>query len=374
MKKNNSKNIFSSEISYPSQLDVCFGEKCNLDCDYCFVKKTSKKVLNIKTIKNAVYTFFKLPGKNKTITFTTSEPFLYPDLFKNSVIYANLEAQKYKINLNIIATTNGILFNDKMQKFISDLGENFTLNFSIDGSKESHNAHRKIKGKSTKTSFDLAWENIAKFKRKKGIMRVILTVTTSELLVLRKNLDFLKNNSFSHVDIFPQMFYLWKDDDIKILKEIIKEIIRDNNKTGKIDIRILNRLWGASRYSKILLGSDGNFYAFEWVLPLKESQRKSFIIGSSKNINIEKRKNILELLFEKTAKTINYRCNFCEYKSFCSNPLPLYLWSIYNKKNFTEYFNSFCNLAKVMIGVSKEIKNKNDVDGEKWKKYERERK
>lgn len=58
---------------YPSQLEICLTENCNMDCDYCFVNKTSKKTLTAEKAKKVIDLFFCFPNKKNTVTFSTSE-------------------------------------------------------------------------------------------------------------------------------------------------------------------------------------------------------------------------------------------------------------------------------------------------------------
>lgn len=371
MKDLNKENIFNNEISFPSQMDICFSEKCNLDCDYCFVNKTSEEELDYETIEKAINTFYELPGNDKTITFTTSEPFIYPDLFISAVNYIFKQAEKKGINISVVATTNGVAFDKKMQDFVSKMDERFTINFSLDGDAKSHNAHRKTKTKGAKNSFDLAWDNFRSFslnKERKCSMRVISTISPSEVEFLEDNVDFMIGNNFPYIDLFPQMLTLWSEDDIKKLKKGLADVIEKYNENNAINFRLLNRLWGSSHYAKILLGADGNFYFFEWVLPLKEVDRKGFIIGNAGKIDLKKRKKLFELLFLKFIKAVSDKCRKCEHGHICANPLPLYLWSVYNGKKFSEHFENFCKIADVMIVSSKAIKNKNKLDDKKCQK------
>lgn len=353
-------------------MDICFSEKCNLDCDYCFVNKTSESVLDYKTIEKAIDTFYELSGNDKTITFTTSEPFIYPDLFVSSVNYIFKRAAEKGINISVVATTNGVAFDKKMQDFVSKMDERFTINFSLDGGAKSHGAHRKTRGGDGVNSFDLAWKNFKNFslnKKRKCSMRVISTISPSEVGHLEENVNFMTSNNFPYIDLFPQMLTLWSEVDVRKLKKRLGVVIKKYNDNDKINFRLLNRLWGSSHYAKILLGADGNFYFFEWVLPLKEEDRKGFIIGDAGKIDLEKRKKLFDLLFLKLTKAVDDKCQTCEYGYICANPLPLYLWSVYNGKNFLEYFKNFCKIADVMIGSSKIIKNKNKLDDKKCQKH-----
>ncbi len=361
------KSINSKGVSfYPRQIDICFSEKCNLDCDYCFVNKTSDKVLDIKKIKSAIDIFLDFPGKNKTITFTTSEPFINPRLFRDSIKYIFQEVKKKNINILVIATTNGILFNREMQEFIKRLDDRFILNFSLDGKEDSHNAHRKIKN-SQSNYFELAIKNFSNFSRKNGYVRIISTIASDQVNFLLTNTEFIIKQGFSYIDLFPQLFKIWSKKERDVLESSLNSIVdKINKKEVKLDLRILNRLWVSTDYAKIMLGADGKFYLFEWVLPLKEKHRKLFQIGDYRHINLAKRKKLFELLFNQISKVNKSKCSTCEYNAFCSDPLPLYLWSLYNKYDFLTYFKNFCQISKIMIRISNRIKIKNRTDKSKW--------
>ncbi len=354
----------------PTQLDICFSEKCNLNCDYCFVNKTSTDILDFETISSAVNTFFALAGENKTITFTTSESFLYPILFKKSVKYIYNEAARRKINVQVVATTNGVLFDEKMRKFVSMLDEDkFTLNFSLDGKARSHDAHRKVRGDSAQSSFNKAIANFNAYD-KKHLVRIITTITPSEVAFLEENMEFILSQGFNSVDLFPQMFAIWNQQEQILLKENLSRIITNLNggKWQGKNLRLLNRLWGTSPYAKILLGSDGAFYLFEWILPLKYEDRAIYKIGDLNNLNMDKRGAMFDFLFEKARQKNGEKCCSCKFNKFCANPLPLYLWATHNRMDFHLYFKNFCQLSHIMINSSGLLENKNILDKIEWSK------
>jgi sulfatase maturation enzyme AslB (radical SAM superfamily) len=349
----------------PAQLEICFSEKCNLDCDYCFVTKTSPYILTITKLKKAVDIFLSMSQTEKTVTFNTSEPFLHPELFIESINYIFKKADELKVKLKIVVTTNGIFFDSRMQQFVASLDERFTLNLSLDGERDSHDAHRKIVGGGS--SFEKGMINFEKFAEKENV-RVISTIAPDVAKYVGRNINFIFGKKFNKIDIFPQLFKLWSEDNLKELAvEMTKLINRVNLDKGNRDLRLLNRLWGATDYASILLGSDGKFYLFEWVLSLKYEKRTPYLIGDVNKINLEKRQALFGLLFEIVKQKTNNKCATCEQCSFCSNPIPLYLWCLDNKQDFGVYFENFCKLARVMIKLSEKLKNKNKLDLKKWK-------
>lgn len=363
------ENVFIDQILKPSQIDICFSEKCNLNCDYCFVNKTSEHELTFEQVKKALDQFFLLPNKEKTVTFTTSEPFLHPELFKNSVEYAFKKAKSENVDIKVIATTNGVLFNKKMRDFVGTLDDDrFTLNFSLDGDMVTHDAHRKFNGNGGASSFEKAIANFKEYEKRDRV-RVITTITPAEVKHLKENVQFILGQGFKNIDLFPQMLTLWPQKNLRELQGQLAEVVKMFNKKKGVNVRLLNRLWGVTHYAKILLGSDGMFYLFEWILPLEYSQRKSYQIGSEKTLHMEKRRALFMLLFENIKKKIGGKCEKCTYKTFCANPLPLYLWCLHNKKDFNVYYSNFCSIAKTMIQMSKLVKDKNLSDSHKWEKH-----
>lgn len=360
-------DMSKKRISLPTQMEICFGEKCNLDCDYCFVNKTSQHVLSLKKIKKAVDIFLNMSKTAKTITFNSSEPFLYPELFVETVKYIFGQADKLKFEVRIVATSNGVLLNDEMRKFINGLDKRFTLNLSLDGERDCHDAHRKLNSKTEKSSFDRAIGNFEKFSRKDNV-RIITTIAPDMSSRVRENMNFIFEKKFKNIDIFPQLLTIWKADELgKFQSEMAEFIDNYNSIDSKMDVRLLNRLWGATDYAGILLGSDGKFYMFEWVLPLEYSKRSAYVIGDTeKGVSLAKRQALLETLFDMVKKSNNGKCSKCVNNSFCSNPIPLYLWCLHSGKNFEAYFENFCQLAGIVISLSEKLKNKNDLDLIRW--------
>lgn len=356
--------------TYPSQMDICFSEKCNLNCQYCFVKKTNPYNLDFLFVKKAVDIFLSFPGEEKTITFTTGEPLLNKKLFKRSIDYILRESKKRKINLYLVATTNGTLMDEDMLEFFNErLGNNFVLNISLDGNKKSNDAYRKFKFFPNKSIFDSTWKYFQMLPKEK--VRVIFTITPSETLRLKENVKFLLENGFKNIDLFPQMLTLWPKNKLKELFNGIYWAVTWFNKNQKgYNLRLLNRLWGSSHYEEILFASDANFYLFEWVLPLPHNARKKYIIGDADNgVNFFKRQVLFDQLFNKIKKKSKYKCLKCEYQVFCANPIPLYLWCSYYKKDFNKYLDNFCQISRNFINLSKKLNVKSETDKEKWIKY-----
>jgi|GEM_PF-2563740 len=360
-------------IKYPSQLDISFTEQCNQDCDYCWADKSAKTRLDYNAIKKAIDIFCGLPLREKTVTFTTNEPLLDAALYKKTVNYL-LSKRNPDNSIRIITTTNGILLTKPVRDFIVErLNDNFWLNISLDGLRQSHDAHRKLRGKPGISAFDISWKHFSRLPRDK--VRVISTITPSEIGSFRQNMDFILDSGFRNLDVFAQMYTLWSEPDLAALERGLRYLVARFNKNPeeRNNLRLLNRLWGDTHYAKVLFGSDAKFYLFEWVLAIPYLRRRKFIIGDIlSGIDFDKRIALFDELFYSASKYNSpMPCKGCEYNTFCSYPLPLFLWCTYQKRDFSRYFMNFCSIAKIFIRFSLEVAPpvKNESDSIKLNKY-----
>lgn len=362
--------LMNSQIQLcPSQLEITFSEDCNQRCDYCWVHKSCFKKLKFSAAKKGIDIFLDLPLKERTITFTTSEPLLYPELYKKILDYILSKNNSGKIN--IITTTNGLNLNGDIKSYIIKVLNkytNFRLNISLDGNKKSHDAHRKLARLKNGSAFDISWDNFKDLPRDK--VRVIFTVTPEEVDFFEDNIGFIINNGFVNIDIFPQVFTTWPKNKLKALAVKLSRFIENINMdiVKASNLRVLNRLWGTSHYAKLLLAPDDNFYLFEWVEALPYPKRKSYIVGNvKKGIELNKRADFFNVLFREATVKSSGKCLKCNFKNICSLPLPLYIWSKYHKNDFNKNLSNFCNIADVFINLSEKIKNdkRNELDSKK---------
>ena len=348
---------------YPPQLEICLSEKCNLDCDYCFINKSCKGKLIFSSIQKGIEIFFNTSQKRKLVSFNSGEPLIHFNLLQKTIDCLIKKANNKNVHLDIILTTNGILLDKKKLKFLSSKKDKIILNLSLDGRKKSHDLHRKIRGEIQQSSFDIIWNNIRNIDNfSKKDIRVILTFTPKTLPYLLSNLKFLIKKGFVKFDFFPQMFVFWPDKKLKQLNEIFKEFtsfyISYLKKGGEfLDLYLLNRIYSSSCYNKLLLGSDGNFYLFDGILCLPISERKKYIIGNIKNgIDYKKRMVLFQQLFSEILKLTNNSCLKCDLQQLCACPVPIYLWSSVNKKNFNKLFQNFCQISRIYVTATNEIK------------------
>ena len=105
--------------------------RCNLNCDYCFVNSNScQKELTVDEIKEAI----NIIKPTRVIHLTGGEPFLR---FDDIVELANYAWTKVPV---IVVNTNGTIHDIDLTKLIPPEGRQCNLIVSLDGFKENHDA------------------------------------------------------------------------------------------------------------------------------------------------------------------------------------------------------------------------------------------
>ena len=128
---------------------------CQLRCDYCYLSHFYPEMIrkmDFPTAKKAVDTLFdwdiigKLPddlagSKKFKLGFFGGEPVLNFDVVKEVVAYIEGKTSHFKFSM----TTNGFGITPSIAQFLKE--HNFSLVFSLDGTQEDHDHHRKTAGK-----------------------------------------------------------------------------------------------------------------------------------------------------------------------------------------------------------------------------------
>lgn len=150
--KENVNNFLTGIVAFevPSSL------KCNLDCDYCYIREKWKKntYISIDDIKNII----KL-GIDNIINFNYKNNDEHAITSWGAEPLCNLDSLEFMIDeciknkLKFSMSTNGTIVNDRVKQLMHKLFANGLTNsiqVSLDGPAEIHNLHRKtISGKDT---------------------------------------------------------------------------------------------------------------------------------------------------------------------------------------------------------------------------------
>ncbi|MEF3280832.1 MAG: radical SAM protein [Elusimicrobiota bacterium] len=320
---------------------------CNIRCSYCYYWKERSEKLSQKKFDKALSIFLKI-SKNPRITFLGGEPTLDT---KALVSYIKKAREKIK-NIPITIFTNGTHLNKNLSKFIKE--ENINLVVSLDGDKDINDFSKKYFKKS---HYELAISNLKKFELI-PYSSVNMVVTRKNIKNLSRNIIHLKKIGFNSFGFNINYGELWKENDIKILKEQINRIFRDYAqliKRGEMYkfsniYEILYSLKGEKipYCSNLILMPDGNFYPCDKIISSDPKTIKKFILKG--NILSKRRK-----FFNKMRKK-----GLVDKQLFCKIGLYLYFKYILAikdselKKRFkiaTKMQNTFKNSMKKYIAL-----------------------
>lgn len=125
--------------SYIKALCLNIAHDCNLRCKYCFADegeyKGKREIMTPEIAKKAIDFVIKYSGprKNIEIDLFGGEPLMAIDTVKEAVLYGKTAGKEHGKNIRFTMTTNAMLLNEDIMKFIDENIGNIVL--SIDGRK-----------------------------------------------------------------------------------------------------------------------------------------------------------------------------------------------------------------------------------------------
>lgn len=131
-----------SEISY----QILTNLSCNLDCSYCYEKKSKKmnKFEDVKVFLDYVFNRDKNKYDYVMIDYIGGETFLSINLLNqvNEYVLENMGKYGFKGAKFAISTNGTLLKNDKVKEYLLKYKEGIYLGISIDGTKRAHDKFR----------------------------------------------------------------------------------------------------------------------------------------------------------------------------------------------------------------------------------------
>lgn len=217
---------------------------CNLKCKYCFAEEGEyhgkRELMSLEVGKKAIDFLIKASGKRKNleVDFFGGEPLMNFDVVKGIVEYARSIEKENNKNFRFTITTNGILLNDDIMKYINENMHNVVL--SIDGRKEVNDRMRPRAG--GQGSYDNIVPKFQKLAESRNQTDYYVRGTFT-----RHNLDFekdvlhLADLGFKQISVEPVVAdpsedYAIQEEDLPVIFEeyekLAKEIIK-RRKEGK---------------------------------------------------------------------------------------------------------------------------------------------
>jgi len=318
--------MFNKEIY---KIKLALTTNCNLDCQYCFVKKTGER-MPWEIARKSVDLLIDSPGKEKLLSMYGGEPFLEVPLIEQIVEYARLGAAKKNKKLTISIATNLTILNKKIISLIKE--NNIKITISIVGISRWHNKFRRFA--SGKGTHNIVLKNLKILssripEKNLGISFVVFPSTSGEILknfnAIRK-LTKIKNINFEIV----QEFEKWKEEDRANFADNYRQIILNLAEnilkgSGAYYVNAINWETAKGLLSEKYSGCCPFKYSLE-IYPsgemafspflLNRKNKEEFVVGGIEN---GIKKEYLNCVFDKNKSA----CAACErkyyedYKDFC---------------------------------------------------------
>lgn len=168
---------------------------CNLACSYCYIDDNAEKgIMNNATLENTILKPINYLKKNSSVSFIWhgGEPLLVGlDFYKDIISIQKNFKKEYNIRNSI--QSNGTLLTNELANFFQD--NNFTIGFSLDGTKNINNKTRLYYN--GLSSFDEALSGIKLAKDKNICGGVISIITKHNIDNLVEAYSFFKENSIN---------------------------------------------------------------------------------------------------------------------------------------------------------------------------------
>ena len=343
------------------------GNYCNLRCDYCFYNNSNqsdKTIMKLSTLSKFMEQFLSDYHRDHLqIIWHGGEPLLATISFFEQAV--KLQSQYPQYSFNNVVQTNGTLLNDNWIDFFKK--NNFDIGISLDGKKQSHDLHRKKRGRTG--TFDIILRNIELCKKRGLPVGIIQTITKDNIQNIEDDFYFIYNmlgqkkwninfyNNTSTVE-HQETLSLNNEDVEFIQKQIINFWLNMDDKEfsiGEIDdllSGVLNKRARGCSYN----GTCGeNYFCLNYDGDVYLCDRTSNVSSNSwGNIHM---KNIHDILSEakqlqktKSIKLLPSDCKVCKWVKVCNNGCSA-LRDASNK-----YI--FCNARKTSFQYLKDTVNK----------------
>ena len=289
--------------------------RCNLECPYCFVKKTNEDI-KWKVAKNAIDLLNKSPGKNKLLSIYGGEPLLRFSVIKKIVNYATATAKRNKKKLDISICSNLTLLQKTHLGFLRK--NDIKIICSLVGKKGFHDKVRIRKNKAGTHQLVLKKLHLLRAKIPKKNVGVSFCILPSNVAFMMDNFLYLLNLGFSYINFeIIRDYEPWQVKDMVIFyanyKKIILYMLANINKRNFIFVNYVNWEISRKRISENLSGSCPFNYSLE-AYPngdvafspflLNDKEKEKYIIA-----NLNKKKGFLfaNCIYSKTSEVCR-RC------------------------------------------------------------------
>lgn len=316
---------------------------CNLRCKYCFADTGEfhggRCLMSAETGKKAIDFVIKSSGarKNIEIDYFGGEPLMNFGVVREITEYAKTEGEKHGKNFRFTVTTNGILLNEDIKKYINENMSNVVL--SIDGTKETNDRMRyRVDGSGSYDSIVPKFQDLAESRNQdRYYVRGTFTAYNKDFA---KDVIHLADLGFKQTSVEPVVAP--ETEDYALTKEDIPVIFREYEKLteeyvkrykeGKgfnffhfmIDLDqgpcVVKRLSGCGAgHEYLAVAPNGDIYPCHQFVG-----NNDFLMGNVDSGTIDEK---IKSYFEKSNIYTKEKCKNCFAKFYCSGGCCANAWN-----------------------------------------------
>lgn len=316
---------------------------CNLRCKYCFADTGEfhggRCLMSAETGKKAIDFVIKSSGarKNIEIDYFGGEPLMNFGVVREITEYAKAEGEKHGKNFRFTVTTNGILLNEDIKKYINENMSNVVL--SIDGTKETNDRMRyRVDGSGSYDSIVPKFQDLAESRNQdRYYVRGTFTAYNKDFA---KDVIHLADLGFKQTSVEPVVapetedYALTKEDIPVIFREyekLTEEYIK-RYKEGKgfnffhfmIDLDqgpcVVKRLSGCGAgHEYLAVAPNGDIYPCHQFVG-----NNDFLMGNVDSGTIDEK---IKSYFERSNIYTKEKCKNCFAKFYCSGGCCANAWN-----------------------------------------------
>ncbi len=310
--------------------DLFVTEDCNHRCDYCFVKGKNPRPMPEDVARAAVDWLIEAAGKMAWVSmlFFGGEPLLEFELIRFLVDYSRGRAKAAGKEARFSMTTNGTLMTEGMARSLAE--QRITYLLSIDGSRETHDAHRRMLDGTS--SFEAVVSGLPMMKRHQPWQGSRVTLHPTTVHRLLEDVGFLYSRGINQFIIGPATGVDWTDDalaeyerqmllvaDLYLDKQRRKEPFRMTLYENDLEGRDIRNEWGCGAgRGRICISVTGELYGCAKILGV-DGLRDTHRLGDvwTGITNLCGRRELLN-----THPAARPACATCEFAADCTGGCP----------------------------------------------------
>ena len=289
-------------------------DDCCLKCSYCYQTHKGHNFMSKETAFEIVDLLFKMYDEDKEeaainhhtkgiiLDFIGGEPFMNVEVIAATMEYFLNKCYEqdhlWLTNCRASISSNGVMyFEPAVQDFLNKYGDFVSLNITIDGPKNVHDACRvDYDGNGSFERAMKAWEHWCK-RRGARFMNTKVTIAPENLLQLEEIFDFFLSRGCSEINANPIFEHEWTKEEAaqyyKILIKLADRLLQEEHASsslfsdykGKPLLTSDTNNWCGGTGAMLAFDPMGNAYPCLRYMPSSlGGEREPIIIGDTKGI------------------------------------------------------------------------------------------